>query len=352
MKKIIMTGGGTSGHVTPNIALFKSIQKQNYEIYYVGSAKGIEKNLIEKEGIPFYQINSGKLRRYLDLKNLIDAFKVIKGFGDALLLLRKLKPNLVFSKGGFVTAPVVWAAYLCRVPIVIHESDFTPGLSNKLSAPFATKICYTFPETKKYLSNNKSVLTGIPVREILSQGNKKKGLDLCSFDENKPVIMVIGGSQGSRSINDLIRRSLNTLLSKYQICHICGKSGIDEKLNDLKGYKQFTYVNDEQSHLLKSADLVISRAGATTIFELLELKKPNLLIPLPEHASRGDQVLNAKSFENQGFSIVMQENDITIEKFIEQIDYLYKNRKIYIQAMYNSKCKNSISEIVNIIKNL
>ncbi|MFZ5353774.1 MAG: undecaprenyldiphospho-muramoylpentapeptide beta-N-acetylglucosaminyltransferase [Bacillota bacterium] len=349
MKRIVMTGGGTSGHVTPNIALFDALKERGYDIQYIGSQSGIEKNIIENTGIPFHSISSGKLRRYLDLKNIADAFRVLKGFSDALRTVRKLKPNVVFSKGGYVSTPVVWAAFLCRVPVVVHESDYTPGLANKLSLPFASKICYTFPETERYLPKSKSVLTGVPVRSVLHTGSRAKGLELCGFDNSKPVIMIIGGSLGSKRINSVVRDALDVLLANFQICHICGKGGIEETLNSKKGYKQFEYVDKELPHFFSMADIVISRAGATAIFEILSLKKPNILIPLSDKVSRGDQILNAKSFEKQGYSCVLPDDELTSDILLKSINETYKNKDRFIKEMQNSNYGNSINKVIAVI---
>lgn len=350
MKRIIFTGGGSSGHVTPNIALFPKLKELGYEIHYVGTMDGIERELIEKEGIAYYPIKAGKLRRYIDLKNITDSFRVLQGFIDANRVIRRVKPDVVFSKGGFVSSPVIWASYLNRIPSIIHESDYSPGLANKLSMPFTNKICYTFPETAKYLPSNKGIITGIPVREKLLLGDAGKGRRLCDFSEAKPTILIVGGSLGSQAINKHIRDILKDLLMDYQLIHICGKGGTDESLNNIKGYKQFEYVNEELPNLFKMADIVISRAGATTLFELLALKKPNLLIPLSKQASRGDQLLNANSFKNQGFSNVLLEEDLTGETLLDYINKTYNERLKLQKAMELSQYGNGINKIIEVIE--
>ena len=235
MKKIIMTGGGTAGHVTPNIALMPALKKEGYEISYIGSYNGIEKNLIEAQGIPYYGISSGKLRRYFDLKNFSDPFKVANGYFQAIRLLKKIKPDVVFSKGGFVSVPVVLAAKHCHIPAIIHESDITPGLANKLAIPGATKVCCNFPETLKYLPQEKAVLTGSPIRQELLTGDAAKALSICHFDDSgKPVILIIGGSTGSKAINTAVRDLLPELLTRYRIIHLCGKGNLEESLKDTK----------------------------------------------------------------------------------------------------------------------
>jgi len=350
LKSIILTGGGTSGHVTPNIALLPKLKELGYKIYYIGSMNGIEKQLIEKEGIPYYPINAGKLRRYIDAKNFTDLFRVIDGFRQALSIIKKLKPDVVFSKGGFVSCPVVWAAWIRRVPVVIHESDMTPGLTNRLSMPFASKVCYTFPESEKNIPKGKGALTGIPIRESILHGDKDIGRNICGFTDKKPVLMVIGGSQGSENINKAIRNSLNALLKDFQICHICGKGNVKHDFDNIIGYKQFEYVDKEQPHIFALADIVVSRAGATTLFEILALKKPNLLIPLSRNASRGDQILNAESFQKQGFSYVLMEKSLSGETLISSVKETYKNRNKYIKDMNKSDIGNAADFIVKIIQ--
>ena len=302
MKKIVLTGGGTAGHVTPNIALLPKLRELGYEIHYIGSYDGIEKKLIADFDIPYYGISTGKLRRYFDVKNFTDPFRVVKGFSEAKKILKQIKPDIVFSKGGFVSVPVVRAAASLKIPCIIHESDMTPGLANKLCIPVATKVCCNFPETLQNLPADKAVLTGSPIRGELTKGNKIAGLDLCGFSANQPVIMVIGGSLGAANVNKAVRDALPALLKDFQVVHLCGQGKVDNLLLNTKGYKQFEYVKAELKDLFAMADVVISRAGANAICELLALKKPNLLIPLVS-GSRGDQILNAKSFEAQGFSL-------------------------------------------------
>ncbi len=352
MKRILFTGGGTAGHVTPNIALISELEKKEYKVYYTGRYEGIERDLIEKADIKYYPISAGKLRRYFDLKNIADIARIGKGFFNALSLVKKIKPDLVFSKGGFVSTPVVWAGHLRRIPVVIHESDFTPGLANKLSIPFATGICYSFPETGRYLNEAKSYLTGIPIRQELFSGNITEGKKLCGFKGHKPVLMIMGGSQGSRFLNSVVRRSLDELLGVFHICHICGPGGLDEKLAGKIGYCQFEYVNKDISHLYALADVVVSRAGATTLFELLSLKKPNLLVPLSKKASRGDQILNARSFKRLGFSDVIEEKEIDKDKFFQAIINLYGKRNLVIDKMTKAPIINSTEKIINIIENI
>lgn len=349
MKKIVLTGGGTAGHVTPNLALLPRLKEEGYEIAYIGSYDGIEKKLVTDFDIPYTGIATGKFRRYLDVKNLTDPFRVIKGFGEARKFLKEYKPDVVFSKGGFVSVPVVRAAASLGIPCIIHESDMTPGLANKLCIPAATKVCCNFPETLKMLPEGKAVLTGSPIREELTQGNKLEGLNLCGFTANKPVILVMGGSQGAANVNKAVRDALPRLLEDFQIVHLCGKDKMDNLLLNTPGYKQFEYIKSELKDLFAMADIVISRAGANAICELLALKKPNILIPLPASSSRGDQLLNAKSFEAQGFSIVINEDDLTTDLLVDHVHELYFSKNTYHDNMDKSGQMDSIRTIMQLI---
>jgi len=351
MKKIIMTGGGTAGHVTPNIALMPALKEAGYEIEYIGSINGMEKGLIEAQNIPYHGISSGKLRRYFDWKNFSDPFRVLKGYGQAISLMKKLKPDVVFSKGGFVSVPVVLAARHCHIPAIIHESDITPGLANKIAIKGAKKVCCNFPETMKYLPPEKAVLTGSPIRQELLLGNKLAGLELCGFTTDKPIIMVVGGSTGAVHVNEAVRKILPELLKSFQVVHLCGKGKMDTSLNNLGGYIQFEYISEQMRDLFAISDIVISRAGANSICELLALKKPNLLIPLSANASRGDQILNAKSFKEHGYSSVIFEEDLTPEVLLNAVNELYENRHTYINNMAKSKESNAIPIIMELIEN-
>ena len=350
MKRIILTGGGTAGHVTPNIALVPKLKETGYDIQYIGSYDGIERKLIEDLKISYYGIASGKLRRYFDIKNFSDPFRVIKGYGQAVRLMKKLKPSVVFSKGGFVAVPVVMAAKHCHIPVVIHESDLTPGLANKLSIPSATKVCCNFPETISHIPDGKAVLTGSPIRQELLKGNRLKALDFCGFTADKPVLLVIGGSQGSVIVNDSIRGILPELLKTFQVIHLCGKGKLDPTLNYMDGYVQYEYIKDELADLFALADICVSRAGANAICELLALRKPNLLIPLSANASRGDQILNAESFERQGFSMVLSEEELAPSILLPAIQKLYDHRSDYIAAMEKSQQGDAISTIIQLIE--
>lgn len=350
MKSIILTGGGTAGHVTPNIALIPYLKKEGWDIKYIGSKNGIERELIEKEGIPYFAISTGKLRRYASMENVKDIFRVVEGIHEAKQLIKKLKPDVVFSKGGFVAVPVVLAAKAYKVPVICHESDITPGLANKIAMPFAKKVCTTFPETVKYIKKDKGINTGTPIRDMLFSGNKAEGLDICGFTDEKAVVMMMGGSLGSVKINNVLRKDLDSLLEKYQIVHICGKGNFELSLMGKKGYTQFEYVSEELPYIFAAADIIISRAGSNSISEFLALKKPSLLIPLSAKASRGDQILNAKSFEKQGFSMVLQEEDMNEKSLLDAVNKLYGEREKYIANMNESHLSNGTEQVMKVIR--
>ena len=324
MKKIILTGGGTAGHVTPNIALMPKLKELGYEIHYIGSYEGIEKQLIEQQNIPYYGISSGKLRRYFDIKNFSDPFKVLKGYAQARRLIKRIAPDVIFSKGGFVSVPVILAAKHCKVPSVIHESDITPGLANKLAIPAARKVCCNFPETLQYLPKEKAVLTGSPIRAELMHGDPCRARKLCGL--------------------------LPRLCSQYQIIHLCGKGKLEPSLTGQEGYAQFEYAGTELSDFFALADLVISRAGANATCEILALHLPNILIPLSANASRGDQILNARSFEKQGFSYVIEEERLSDETLSQAILHVLGHVSDYKEKMESSKQLNSIDTIIDLIQ--
>lgn len=347
--KIIMTGGGTAGHVTPNLALIPKLKEEGFEIKYIGSFDGIENEIITKNNIPFFGISCGKLRRYFDVKNFTDPFKILKGITQALRILSKEKPDVIFSKGGFVAVPVVIAASLKKIPVIAHESDMTPGLANKLSAPFCDKLCVTFRESLKYIKDSKGVLTGSPIREEILHGDKNEGKRICGFKDSKEILLIMGGSLGSKLINEEIRKNLDKLSKDFNIIHICGKGNIDKDYVNMSGYKQFEYVSEELPDLMKAADYIISRAGANSIFEFLALKKPTLLIPLSRKASRGDQILNSRSFAKEGYSLMLEEEEINGDILYKKVMELKENRISLIKSMEKSEAKNGVDAIVNIL---
>lgn len=349
MKKILLTGGGTAGHVTPNLALVPYLREAGFEIEYMGSYEGIEKSLVEEAGLPYFGISSGKLRRYLDIKNLTDPARIIKGLHEARRYMKEHRPDVVFSKGGFVSVPVIAAASERRIPIVIHESDLSPGLANRLSIPRATRICYSFPETSRYLSQNKAVHTGLPVRKELIAGSREEGLRLTGLSPEKPVLMIIGGSLGSAAINEAVRKELPELLRFFSIIHVCGKEKMQKDLERIPDYRQYEYVGEELPHFFAASDVVISRAGANVINELAALLKPSLLIPLGTNASRGDQLLNAESFRKRGFCEVLKEENIREGTLTKKVLEVYRNKETYIGNMSDAVSKDAAQMVTDII---
>jgi len=354
MRNIVFTGGGTAGHVMPNIALFRVLADEGWSIHYIGSQNGIERDIINGlEGygpIPFYGISAGKLRRYFDPQNFKDPFRVLKGIWQSFRLIRRIRPDLVFSKGGFVSVPVVVAARLSGVPVIIHESDLTPGLANRIAMPFATRICATFPETMDHLPRGKAVLTGSPIRGELLSGDADAGRRLCGFVRTKPTLLVMGGSLGSQAINRAVRDALDALLKRVQIVHICGKGHLDPALEGRPGYRQFEFAGAELADLLAMADAAVSRAGANAIFELLAAEKPMLLIPLSRRASRGDQILNAASFEKRGFCLTLQEEHLTPDNLVRHVDDLLDKREDIRRRMREAAGRTGNEAILALIR--
>ena len=349
LKTIVLTGGGTAGHVTPNLALVPTLKKEGWDIHYIGSFQGIEKQLVTQEKIPYYPIASGKLRRYLSVENLKDPFKVIKGYFDAYKILKKIKPQVVFSKGGYVTVPVVLAARHQGIPVIIHESDMTPGLANKIASKSAKTVCVNFEETLKYVGK-KGVYTGSPIREALFKGSKKMGNELCGFAEEKPTLLMMGGSLGARKINNVLREALPELLPMYNVIHICGKNNLDKDLLDQAGYKQFEYVNEELPHLFAAADMMLSRAGANAVMEILALHIPSLFIPLSQAASRGDQILNAEAMKAKGYCDVLFEEELNKETLVNSLNLLYNNRKKYKDQMKLATKVSGVEKVMQEIR--
>ena len=346
MKKIVMTGGGTGGHVTPNLALIPRLQQDGWEIHYIGGRESVERSLIEKvPGVKYYGISVGKLRRYFDPKNFSDPFRVLKGGHEARALIKKIKPDVVFSKGGFVSVPVVFGARLNRVPVVTHESDMTPGLANKLCLPFAGAQCCTFPEAVPY-AKGKGVYTGTPIRPEVLSGNREAGRKLFGFDENKPVLLVMGGSSGAQAINECLREALPALTETFQVLHLCGKGNFSDQHAHTANYVQKEYLNEEMADAYACADVMISRAGANSLCEILALRKPALLIPYPAAASRGDQILNAESFQKRGFSHVMPQSEMTPDSLVKAIVTLYRERGSLLDAMAAEPVRNGVDAVL------
>ncbi|PEC85881.1 undecaprenyldiphospho-muramoylpentapeptide beta-N-acetylglucosaminyltransferase [Bacillus cereus] len=347
-KKILFTGGGTAGHVMINIVLIPKFMEKGWGVEYIGSQNGIEKLLVQN--VKYNIVSTGKLRRYWDLENFKDPFKIIKGCIQSYKLMKRIKPDVIFSAGGFVSVPVVIGAWMNKVPVIIREPDSTLGLANKIALPFTTKLCTTFPQTGENVSNEKKVYVGPIVREEIERGNVLRGRSYCKFKQDKPVLLIMGGSQGAQWINDMVRKSLEILLLNFNIVHMCGKGKVDSSIG-MEGYMQFEYIGEELPHILNMASVVISRAGSTAISELLFLKKPMLLIPLTNSSSRGDQVLNAEYFSRQGYAEVILQDRVSTNTFIHAVNKLYTNKERYIQNMNGYKKTNNegIHQLIDII---
>lgn len=348
MDKICFTGGGTAGHISPNLALIPYFLEQGYEVHYIGSKTGMEKNMV-KPPVIYHEISTGKLRRYFDLKNFTDPFRIIGGYFQSLSLLKRLKPRIIFSKGGFVSVPVCIAAKHLKIPVILHESDYSTGLANKICTPYCDVICASF-ETALAGAGNKGVLTGIPIRQELFHGNISYAKSvLTNFDFTKKTVMFMGGSLGAKAINEALRSNLDTVTKRYNVIHICGKGNLDQSLESKAGYMQFEFLSDKLPDFIAVSDFVVSRSGATAIFEFLALNKPMVLIPLPAGASRGDQLQNAGYFENHGYAHVLLQEQLTPQSLLEAMDYVSSHLEEYKEKQRESKYIGSNEKIIDII---
>ena len=344
MATLILTGGGTAGHVTPHLALLPYVKKYFDKIYYIGSEYGMEKDIIFKTGIKYFSVPCAKLSRKFTFKNLAIPFTLARGVKKAGEILDDLHPNVVFSKGGYVSLPVVIAAKKRKIPVVAHESDYTVGLANKISARYCEKILTSFPDTAKSLKNG--VHVGAPLRDTLFSANKKTALKEFGLDGTKPVILVTGGSSGAAAINNAVRFALDELLPKFDVLHVCGKGnlcGINKK-----GYVEIEFT-DKMESAFAAADVCVSRAGSNTVFELGSLALPMLLIPLPKGVSRGDQVLNADYFKKLNLAKVLYQENLTPKTLVKSINALYKERLKLKDRFKNHPVKNATPRIAEIL---
>lgn len=348
-RRIIFTGGGTAGHVTPNLALIERLAADGWDIAYVGSKQGIERQIVAELDIPYFAISTGKLRRYFDWRNFVDPVRILWGFLQSLSVCLRYRPDVVFSKGGFVAVPLVVAAWLCRVTVIAHESDMTPGLANRLCYPFAAKICVNFPQTAKYLPAAKVLVTGSPVRQALLNGDAAAGRRALGLTDDKPVLLVFGGSLGAATINNAVRAILGPLTNRFQVVHIVGAGNLDPALDAKPGYVQREYVGREFGDLLAAASLVVSRAGANSLYELLVTRKPHILIPLPLSASRGDQIVNAREFERAGMSLVIAEEQLTGTALLATIDDVMPRLDEIRVKLGEFEIKDSVDIIVRLL---
>ena len=348
-KHIVFTGGGTLGHVMPNLPLIKHYRNEGWKVSYIGSKNGVERNKIESLGIPYYPIRTGKLRRYFDLQNFLDVFNVLAAIIQSFFIMIRLRPNALFSKGGYVALAPVVAAWLTRVPTVIHESDMTPGLTTKLSKKFAKRICVSFLNTCKYFPEGKVEWTGLPVRDLVFHAKKERGLEVSGFDGSNPLLLVFGGSLGAEFLNKLTRDNIrNKNLDSYSVINICGKGQLDEGIKQ-PNYVQFESLGDDFLHIMEAADLVITRGGATSLFELLAMKKLHIVIPLSKKVSRGDQIDNAGYFADLGVSSFIEEKDCSWAKIYQRMKSTMENKAPTLSKIEEMEFANATQKVLNVI---
>jgi UDP-N-acetylglucosamine--N-acetylmuramyl-(pentapeptide) pyrophosphoryl-undecaprenol N-acetylglucosamine transferase len=352
LQRVIFTGGGSAGHVVPCMPVIERLRARGSDITFVGSRSGLEERLIAPLGIRYRAIATGKLRRYWSLENVRDVGRIVGGVAGAWRMLGELKPNLVFSKGGFVSFPVVFAAWLRRVPVVAHESDLTPGLANRLALPFVDVVCTTFAETRFGRSRVPRVHTGTPLRPTLLTASAERGRRAVDVPLGMPVLLVVGGSLGAETLNRVVHAALSRLTSNYFVVHVCGPGRTNATLEGTPNYRQFEYVSDGWGDLLAAADVVVSRAGANSLYELVVLKKANVLVPLTRQASRGDQLENARYAEAQGWSKVIEEESLSPERLRGALEEVRVNVSAQRNALARAGLGDGTDAVVQVIDQL
>ncbi|MBN1798184.1 MAG: undecaprenyldiphospho-muramoylpentapeptide beta-N-acetylglucosaminyltransferase [Spirochaetales bacterium] len=334
MKRVFFTGGGTAGHVFPGLAVARLLKKKwPCSLYWIGKGYGMERSLVHSAGIRFLAIPAGKLRRYFSVWNVVDIFAFLGGIFYSFVYLLVKRPALVFSKGGFVSVPPLIAAKILRIPSITHESDFDPGLATKINARFADRVLTSFDQSLRFFPGSikhKIVCSGNPVRSEILKGDARLGKSITGCPPEKKLILVIGGSQGSRHINRYISLIIEELVKKCFVVHQTGEKN-NRQHRHLKHYYTSPFFKDELPHILAAADLVISRAGANTLWELAATGTPSILIPLGTKSSRGDQLRNANIFKNAGASLVIAEESVTAGNLLETIFYLLDNKSALIK---------------------
>lgn len=323
LKRVAVTGGGTAGHVLPAVPVMERLSAQGCEVHFIGGASGFEEGLLQDLPVAYHAVQSGKLRRYFSWRNLVDAGRVPLGVVQAWRLLRRIRPQVVFSKGGFAAFPAVLAAWLNRIPAVAHESDLTPGLANRLSMPFLASLCVNFEATAAPAPERRgrrTVVTGTPLRRELATGCARRGRRQLGIDGiDRPVLLVVGGSSGAAEVNAVVRSALPGLLERYVVVHVCGPGRTRAEPAGQPGYVQREYVREGWGDVVAAADLVVSRAGANALYEWLALGKPHLLVPLPRTASRGDQIENAAFAAGNGWSLVLPEDALSADTLLAEL---------------------------------
>jgi UDP-N-acetylglucosamine--N-acetylmuramyl-(pentapeptide) pyrophosphoryl-undecaprenol N-acetylglucosamine transferase len=352
-KRIGFTGGGTAGHVTPSFAIIELAQADGHEVVYFGTPDGIERELVGRlHDVKYVEIPSERLRRYADVRNLVAPFRVARGMGLASIRVQIAKPDVLFSKGGFVAFPAVVGAWMNRVPIIVHESDITSGLANRMSFPFATTICTGFEQTATAMNRANAVYTGSPVRAAFDDADPAAARAHFKLSDDRPVVVIFGGSQGARHINDVSRAAVVALTDRAQVVHVCGKGNLAPALDGTPDYHQVEYIHELFPALLKAADVVIARAGANSIAELIKLQKPAVLIPLPVASSRGDQLANAQDFARNGFGELLRDEDLTPVTLIERLDAALANRVAYTAAMARNPARDAARVLYKMLLDL
>lgn len=346
--RILFTGGGTAGHVTPNLALMAALAEQGAELHYAGSRDGIERELVAATGARYHVLPTGKLRRYLSLQNLTDLFRVLAGILVGWRLCRRLRPQLVFSKGGFVSVPVVLGARLAGIPVIAHESDLTPGLATRIVARFVDLVCTNFPETR-VAGARRLEYTGSPIRPGLLAGDRSRGLAFAGLEGERPVLMIVGGSLGSAFLNARVRALLPQLLERFEILHICGRGNTDPDAAR-PGYAQFEFVGEPFADLLAAADLVLSRAGANALMELVAARRPMLLVPLTTAGSRGDQIENADWAVAHGLARRVEESELEGSALVAELDALLAERSALDRALAGFELPDARSRLLGLIR--
>ena len=349
---LLLTGGGTAGHVSPNLALLPVLRARGFQVEYVGAHDGIERELAERAGLPYHAVHVGKLRRYASVQNLLDPFRTLQGINEAQQLIRRRRPVAVFSKGGFVGVPPVVGAWLCGVPAVVHESDLSPGLANRLCFPFATRICVTFEETLERVPRAKGVHTGTPIRRELLAGDAAKARERWQLSAQLRTLVVFGGSQGARALNDVVRALVRADLAGWQILHVCGPGNLDPELEKSPRYRQFEYLHAEWPDALACADAVLCRGGANSLVEMVALRKLAIVVPLPALASRGDQLENARRYAERGYGLAVPQEELTPERLRTALDELSRRAPELTAALRRDAPFDSAERIADLLEEI
>ena len=344
MKKIVLCGGGTAGHIFPALALVEDLK--NFEIHYIGSS-GIEKDILKNyKNITFHEIPSVKLQRKLTLKNLLIPFKLFSAIKSAKKILSEIGPEVVFSKGGYVSLPVVYGAKKLGIKVISHESDISMGLANKLILKKCDIMCTSFPQTES--KNPKVIFTGQPIRKDILCGNGSIVKEM--FPTSKPILLVVGGSQGAKFINEVIWSNIESLTKDFNVLHCCGKGNENKKIKN-PSYKQFEFISNI-GDFYAGTSIAISRAGCGVISELKANKIPSLLIPLSKKCSRGDQIENAKFFSQCGYCEMLEEEEYNKNRFFSLVKSLLANKERYIKNIEKDKTTLANKKIVELINSL